>query len=87
MRQVVAFIYAQLHSLSYRNRYDGLLRTSCPHVFAADNPLLFGALSLLGEEFFGLHLLESVPPLRDMAVPTGTTRAVEKVSYSDALFG
>ena len=54
------FIYAQLHSLTYRKRYKIFLKkTNFPNILLPLNYDLFKSLSIIGAELTSLHLIES----------------------------
>lgn len=53
------YIYAVLHSPTYRERYAEFLKMDFPRVPLTWNVNLFGKLCGLGQELVGLHLLES----------------------------
>ena len=82
--QVVAYIYAVLHSVAYRERYAEQLKIDYPRIpICADNKLFFELVEV-GEQLISLHLLES--PTLDAPITTVIRRTnfrVEKVSYSD----
>lgn len=59
------YIYAVLHSPTYRSRYAGFLKIDFPRIPLTSNPDLFRTLCGLGEDLVSLHLLE-----RDIAVST-----------------
>ncbi len=81
---IFQYIYAVLHSHSYRSRYAVFLKLEFPRIPIAGSQELFDALADLGGELVSLHLLES-PSLDDsVAVFSGSSKPrVEKVSYSD----
>lgn len=55
-QQVLAFIYAQMHSTSYRNQFLELLKIDFPRVNFAVDFERFLALAKLGEELISCHL-------------------------------
>lgn len=57
--EVLAYIYAVLHSPAYRIRYASYLRVDFPHVPLTGDRKLFYALAQKGAELISLHLLES----------------------------
>ena len=78
-----AFVYAQLHSLSYRKRYAEFLRRDFPRVFATPYPDLFHSLNVLGSSLLAFHTLdfdlakyEAIPFIQG-SLPL----SVEKVAY------
>ena len=56
---VFHYIYAILHSPTYRARYAEFLKIDFPRVPLTSDPALFWALAALGRELVALHLLES----------------------------
>lgn len=78
------YVYAVLHSPTYRMRYENLLQRSYPRVPMTSERRLAIRLVSLGSELISLHLMES-PKLDDhvtTVVGSGELR-VEKVSYSN----
>jgi len=61
---ILGYVYAVLYSESYRQRYRDLLQRSFPRIAFPRDPRLFAALSGLGRELIGLHLLQD-PRLQD----------------------
>ncbi|GHP29602.1 DNA methyltransferase [Helicobacter pylori] len=55
--EVLGYIYALLYSPNYRKRYEGFLKIDYPKILFTENKDLFRALSLLGIELIGLHVL------------------------------
>ncbi len=55
--EVLGYIYALLYSPSYRKRYEDFLKADYPKILFTNNKDLFRALSLLGIELIGLHVL------------------------------
>ncbi|NHB31051.1 DNA methyltransferase [Helicobacter pylori] len=55
--EVLGYIYALLYSPNYRKRYEGFLKMDYPKILFTENKDLFRALSLLGIELIGLHVL------------------------------
>ena len=56
------YIYAVLHSPTYRERYDQFLRSDFPRVPIPDDPDLFRALAKIGRELTDAHLMNSNAP-------------------------
>ncbi|MCQ2639691.1 N-6 DNA methylase [Helicobacter pylori] len=54
---VLGYIYALLYSPNYRKRYEDFLKNDYPKILFTNNKDLFRALSLLGIELIGLHVL------------------------------
>ncbi|GAA7528237.1 DNA methyltransferase [Helicobacter pylori] len=55
--EVLGYIYALLYSPNYRKRYADFLKADYPKILFTENKDLFRALSLLGIELIGLHVL------------------------------
>ncbi|GAA9326305.1 DNA methyltransferase [Helicobacter pylori] len=55
--EILGYIYALLYSPNYCKRYEGFLKIDYPKILFTENKDLFRALSLLGIELIGLHVL------------------------------
>ncbi|GAA6824869.1 hypothetical protein HpHN84_05590 [Helicobacter pylori] len=55
--EILGYIYALLYSPNYRKRYESFLKIDYPKILFTKNKDLFRALSLLGIELIGLHVL------------------------------
>jgi len=80
---VLSYVYALLHSPSYRSRYAEFLKIDFPRLPLTDNLELFRALARHGGELLALHLLES--PKLDKPLTEfigGRKPEVEKVSWA-----
>nr|WP_324286967.1 type ISP restriction/modification enzyme [Helicobacter pylori] len=55
--EVLGYIYALLYSPNYRKRYEDFLKADYPKILFTNNKDLFRALSFLGIELIGLHVL------------------------------
>ncbi|GHQ96811.1 DNA methyltransferase [Helicobacter pylori] len=55
--EILGYIYALLYSPNYRKRYGEFLKADFPKILFTKNKDLFRALSLLGIELIGLHVL------------------------------
>ncbi|GAA9226844.1 hypothetical protein HpHA212_04220 [Helicobacter pylori] len=55
--EVLGYIYALLYSPNYRKCYEDFLKADYPKILFTENKDLFRALSLLGIELIGLHVL------------------------------
>ncbi len=60
---VFYYIYAVLHSPSYRTRYADFLRTDFPRIPLPDSGERFRVLAQLGQQLAELHLLKTAPKL------------------------
>jgi predicted helicase len=56
---IFKYIYAVLHSPTYRSRYQDFLRIDFPRIPLTGSLVLFHEISKLGGELVSLHLLES----------------------------
>jgi predicted helicase len=80
---ILQYLYAVIHSPSYRSRYAEFLKIDFPRLPLTGHLELFQALAQLGSELIALHLLES--PKLDSPVTEfvgGRTPEVEKISWS-----
>jgi hypothetical protein len=59
---VLHYIYAVLHSPTYRRRYAEFLKIDFPRIPFTTDAVLFGRLCSLGAELVALHTLECAPP-------------------------
>ncbi len=55
--EILGYIYALLYSPNYRKRYEEFLKADYPKILFTEDKDLFRALSLLGIELIGLHVL------------------------------
>jgi predicted helicase len=82
--EILGYIYAVLHSPTYRARYSEFLRTDFPRVPFPVSGDEFEALSTLGWGLVQVHLLREPPP-RELAVYQGKgDNNIETVRYSAA---
>ncbi len=82
--QILDYIYAVLHSPSYREKYKEFLKIDFPRVPYPSSHEQFNSLVVLGGELRTLHLLES-PKVEEYITtfPIAGTNEVEKISYID----
>jgi predicted helicase len=81
---VLDYIYAVLHSPSYREKYKEFLRIDFPYVPYPKNEKQFFALAKLGEELRHLHLMESPKVNKYITTyPEAGDDLVEKVKFED----
>lgn len=59
--QVMAYIYAVLHSPNYREKYNEFLRIDFPRIPFVDDENLFLEISAIGSELIAAHLLKRFP--------------------------
>lgn len=78
------YIYAVLHSPSYREKYKEFLKIDFPRVPYPKNKEEFQSLVKLGRELRELHLLES-PKLNEFITtyPVDGPNTIEKITYKD----
>jgi len=79
--QIIGYIYAVLHSSSFRKKYLELLKIDFPRVPFLDEKI-FIQLSELGSELIEHHLLKKTYPESDIKTSIGSTN-VETVLYKD----
>lgn len=60
-KQVLAFIYASMHSSQYRSKFLELLKIDFPRINFAVSLPHFEALAKLGEQLLNYHLLHAIP--------------------------
>ena len=78
------YIYAVLHSPTYRARYAEFLKSDFPRIPYPEKPEIFNALAQKGGEIRELHLMES--DLLDELItsyPIGGNNEVDKLCYED----
>lgn len=81
---IIRYVYAILHSPTYRTRYAEFLKIDFPRVPLTSSLDLFRDLAALGGELVALHLMESPALIVPMALYEGPEwPRVEKVSYAD----
>jgi len=80
---ILDYIYAVLHSPTYRERYKEFLKIDFPRVPYPENAEQFWKLVELGGKLRRLHLLEGVEPQSDMAdFPKSGSNEVEKPLFT-----
>jgi predicted helicase len=82
--EIFYYIYAVLHSPTYRKRYEEFLKIDFPRVPLPSDLEKFKNLSELGKELVELHLLKH-PSLSktEIGFPVSGSNIVEKVSYDE----
>jgi predicted helicase len=82
--QIFDYIYAVLHSPTYRERYKEFLKIDFPRVPYPANAEQFKRLINFGEKLRKLHLMENIEPPKDVAnFPVSGTNEIEKPEYND----
>lgn len=83
-RELFAYVYAVLHSPSFRRRYADLLRTDFPRVPLPGSADLFLVIARLGEGLMALHLMEAPELVKPSPTFLGRqNREIDSVSWSD----
>ena len=59
--QIIGYIYAILHSETYRKKYSEFLKSDFPRILFTDSEKIFEKLSELGFELIEKHLLKEIP--------------------------
>lgn len=78
------YIYATLHSPSYREKYKEFLKIDFPRVPYPKNKKQFEGLVALGRELREIHLLESLKVSEFITTyPVSGSDTVEKISYKN----
>jgi len=79
--EILGYIYAVLHSSTYRRRYAGFLKIDFPRIpFAADRQT-FATLSQLGWALVQAHLLREIPDQPPVEITKGSG-LVDKPTYN-----
>ena len=77
------YIYAVLHSPSYRERYKEFLKIDFPRIPYPTNWEKFRDLAELGEELRQLHLMEDLPSKTGVTFPVGGSLQVDCYRWAD----
>jgi len=83
--QLFYYVYAILHSNSYRERYAQYLRMDFPRIPFPEDYELFSMMAFLGKELADIHLLKSPrlsPPLAKYQ-GSGSNDMVEYIKYNE----
>jgi predicted helicase len=81
---ILDYIYAVLHSPTYRERYKEFLKIDFPRVPYPENAELFWKLVELGGKLRRLHLLEEIEPKQGMAIyPIDGNNKVKKPQFTN----
>lgn len=80
------YMYAVLHSPTYRSRYAEFLKIDFPRLPLTSRPELFRELCSLGQELVNLHLME-VKASKITGYPIAGDNTVEKVRYQEPIDG
>jgi hypothetical protein len=82
--EILGYIYAVLHSPTYRRKYAEFLKIDFPRIPFVDDRQLFEKLSGLGGELVQAHLLKEIPETLQVDLTKGSDM-VEKPVYGAAL--
>lgn len=80
---ILAYIYAILHSPTYRSRFEEFLKIDFPKIPIIDNPKVFGELIKLGEKLIELHLMKANLP--DKSQQKISFKGISKNKETDCL--
>lgn len=75
------YIYAVLHSPSYRVKYKEFLKIDFPRIPYLENAEEYHRLAAIGEQLRKLHLMEDVPPTKHAQFNTPGSNMVDKSEY------
>ncbi len=78
--EILSYIYAVLHSPTYRQKYPDFLKIDFPRIPFVNQRKTFEALSALGCELIQAHLLKAIPNTLTVDVTAGDFE-VEKPGY------
>ena len=82
--EIFDYVYATLHSPSYREKYKEFLKIDFPRVPYPKDKKQFEAFVVLGRELRGIHLLESPKVSKFITTyPVSGSDEVEKISHKD----
>lgn len=81
--EILSYIYAVLHSPTYRIKYAELLKIDFPRIPFVDDRQTFEKLSAMGWQLAQAHLLKDIPDNLRVAVTKGIDK-VEKPVYAAA---
>ena len=80
---ILAYIYAVLHSRAYRERYYEFLKYGFPRIPLPSDIAHFRRLSTLGQRLIDMHLLKNVPVLPRHRFEGEGDGVVSKLGYQD----
>ncbi len=78
--QILAYIYAILHSQNYRIKYAEFLKRDFPHIPFVDDAKSFAKLAKIGQALIDAHLMRDVPK-SNVSYPIAGDNIVEKPFY------
>ena len=77
------YLYAVLHSPSYRERYQELLEIDFPRIPYPTDAAAFHALAALGAQLVAIHVMKDFDEAGDVSFEDGGDRVVGKVEWKD----
>lgn len=77
------YIYAILHSPSYRAKYKEFLKIDFPRIPYPESAEKYHRLAVIGEQLRKLHLMEDVPPTKHAQFNNPGSNMVDKPEYKD----
>jgi predicted helicase len=80
---VLDYIYAVLHSPSYREKYKEFLKIDFPRVPYPQNAATFNKLVKLGSKLRELHLMENISIPKSIGFPVSGGNVIDKIQYSN----
>jgi predicted helicase len=82
--QILSYIYAVLHSPTYRKKYDDFLKIDFPRIPFTNSVDIFRSLCVIGQELVEHHLMQrSYANNICQFEGAGTNHKVEKISYKN----
>ncbi len=81
--EVLAYIYAVLHSENYREKYAEFLKINFPNIPFVKDYKEFKELVVLGEELINIHLMKTVQKRNIAKFETSGSDLVEFIKYKD----
>ena len=79
--QILAYIYAVLHSPNFRKKYEKLLKIDFPRIPFIDDETAFEQLAKLGQQLIDVHLLKIIPQEPNCQLKGECNEKVEKPIY------
>ena len=79
--QILGYIYAILHSETYRTKYLQFLKSDFPRIPFIENATLFKKLSEYGQTLINVHLLKTIPELLTIEYAVAGNNIVEAPNH------
>jgi predicted helicase len=77
--EILGYIYAVLHSPSYRRKFAEFLKIDFPRIPFVDDREIFEKLSLSGRELVKAHLLKDIPATLKVEITKGSDQVDKRV--------